>query len=231
MSESSQDTCTEVRRSLGGLALGVLEGAEAAWAREHVAQCPRCASELAGLIAATDALALVDVDAVTSPPEPAADLLTRLLRRVASARRRRRWAGAAVAVATAAIVGVVGFALADREVEPPVAAPVTSVAGAEGGVGLEVDAWDRGWGTAVQVAVTGVPAGYRCSLDAVGSDGSRETAATWVVPDNGYAGGGAEDGSGGGALTMDGALALRSWEIERYEVVTTDGEVLVTATP
>jgi hypothetical protein len=103
----------------------------------------------------------------------------------------------------------------------PTAEPAVSVSGLDGGVGVEVAAWDMEWGTAVEIAVSGVPGGYRCSLVAVGVDGSQETAATWAVPDAGY--------NGDGSLVVDGALGMRSWEIERYEIVTTDGDILVTA--
>jgi hypothetical protein len=97
--------------------------------------------------------------------------------------------------------------------------PVVTASGREGSVAVSVDIWDRDWGSKLTVDVSGVPAGYRCSLIAVGAEGQRETAATWVVPSDGY---------NDTRLTMDGSHGLRSWEVERYEVVTSDGELLVT---
>jgi hypothetical protein len=101
--------------------------------------------------------------------------------------------------------------------EPP---PVASVSAEEAGVSLAVDAWDKGWGTALRAEISGVPAGSRCSLVAVGQDGTREIAASWVVPGSGY--------EGNGALTVDGAVGLRSGEVDHFAVVTADGSTLVT---
>jgi hypothetical protein len=105
--------------------------------------------------------------------------------------------------------------------EPPVSEPpVASVSAEEAGVSLAVDAWDKGWGTALRAEVAGVPAGSRCSLVAVGQDGTREIAASWVVPGSGY--------GDNGALTVDGAVGLRSGDVDHYAVVTADGSTLVT---
>lgn len=219
--------CGEVRIALGALAVGALEPDEERRVLEHLDRCPDCAREMAALRETAAALNLVDVAEITSPVEPSPDLLPRLLARVTAARRRRRLTAVAGAAAAAVIAGAVGLAIGAQQEDPPVATddPAVSVAGSERGMVLEVDAWDKGWGTAVQAHVSGVPGGYRCSLVAVGTDGTREVAATWVVPDGGYG-----DGDGD-VLSVDGAVALRSWDVDRYEVVTVDGDILVTAEP
>jgi anti-sigma factor RsiW len=218
----SEARCDDVRLALGALALGVLEPAEKRRVREHVAECAACALEAEALTATAGALALVDAEAVQGePPTPSSDLLPRLLAEVRRARLRRRLAGLAAAAVIAVAAGLGGLALSgpagDPAAESP--APVASAAGQQQGVALEVDAWDRGWGTAVRARISGVPPGERCSLVAVSADGVREVGATWVVPDNGY--------EGGGTLTVDGAVGIRSWQVAHYEVVTEAGETLV----
>lgn len=210
--------CDEVRTALGALAVGALEPAEERRVREHLDSCPDCGREAVALTGTVGALALVD-----PPAQPSPELLPGLLARVAAARRQRRLIGLATAAVAAILAGAVGLALGVRSQEPVAAAdePVVSVSGSEQSIGLQVDAWDKGWGTAVRASVSGVPAGNRCSLVAVGTDGAREIAATWVVPGDGY--------QSGGALTVDGAVGLYSDEVDYYEVVTLDGKTLVTA--
>lgn len=227
--------CGDVRVALGPLAVGALEPDEERRIREHATQCPECAREMDELAETVAALSLVDADEIEAPVEPSPDLLHRLLARVAAARRRRRLVAVAGAAAAAVIAGAAGLALGTQETgQPPAAAdptaadptaadPAVSVSGSDEGIAVQIDAWDKGWGTAVQAEISGVPSGYRCSLVAVGSDGSREVAATWVVPNGGYG------QSEVGQLSVDGAVALRSWDVDRYEVVTLDGETLVTA--
>jgi len=213
--------CRDIRPSLGAYALGVLDAAEQDHVRTHLDRCIECAVEEAALRETGRALALSDLDMIEQPPEPSADVLPNLLRRVGAARRRRRVVGAVAAVAAAAVVAVAGVLVVNETGEAPgnVDASAATVSTQEGAVGVEVNIWGRDWGTALTVEVSGVPAGLRCSLVAVGSNGERETAATWAVPRVGYQDSG---------LTMDGAHGLRPWEVERYEVVTSDGELLAT---
>jgi anti-sigma factor RsiW len=214
--------CRDIRPSLGAYALGALDIAEAEHVRAHLDRCAECAAEAADVHEMANALSLTDLEMIEKPPS-SGDVLPNLLRRVSAARRRRRVAGAIAAAAAAALVTVAGVVVAN-DGEPPqqpsATEPAATVSGQEGSVAVEVDLWERDWGTALTVEVSGVPAGYRCSLVAIGADGERETAATWVVPPAGY--------EGGSSLTMDGTHGLRSWEVDRYEVVTSDGELLAT---
>lgn len=223
----SAPECREIRPELGAYVLGLLDAADEQRVREHLDRCSECSSEAASLRETGWALSLTDLAMVERPPEPSPDVLPNLLHRVSAARRRRRITTAAVAAAAAAVVALGGVVVVDAVDDSPSEdieagedrdEPTATAAGREGSVAVEVDIWDRGWGAAVTVDIAGVPAGYRCSLVAVGAEGQRETAATWVVPTAGY---------DGGSLTMDGAHGLHYWEVERYEVVTTDGELLV----
>ncbi|HEX6335712.1 MAG TPA: zf-HC2 domain-containing protein [Jiangellaceae bacterium] len=211
--------CDEVRVLLGAHALGTLDPADEQLVRDHLESCDACSAELEDLGRTASALALVDLADVTGPAE-APDNLPDLLARARSFRRRRRLAALAVAASVAVLAGIGGL-VAGGDGEPPVIdPPVASVSAEEAGVSLAVDAWDKGWGTALRAEVSGVPAGSRCSLVAVGQDGTREIAASWVVPGSGY-----EDN---GSLTVDGAVGLRSGDVDHFAVVTVDGSTLVT---
>jgi hypothetical protein len=230
--------CDDIRLSFGALVLGALDAEEERRIRSHVEGCPACAAEVAALEATAGMLAMAGPpphDGGTSAlhddssAEPDPRLLDGLLGQVRAQRRhdrRRRWALSMAAAATAAVVAGVGVAaLSDDQpaaVDQVVAAPTAEVQGSEGGVVLDLDLWRRGWGTAVHVDVSGVPGGSRCSLVAVGADGTREVAATWTVPTNGY-------DPVAGALAVDGAVGMQVEQISSYEVVTSTGEVLVVA--
>lgn len=221
----SSPRCRKIRPELGAYVLGALDAGDERRVREHLDSCADCAAEAASLQTTGSALSLTDLTMVERPPEPSPDVLPNLLQRVSLARRRRRITTAAVAAAAAVVVALGGVAVVDAvddssSQDVVAGEPAETVSAREGNVAVAVDVWDRDWGSALTVEITGVPAGYRCSLIAVGADGQRETAATWVVPSGGY-----NEGTG---LTMDGAHGLHSWEVERYEVVTSDGELLAT---
>jgi Putative zinc-finger len=216
--------CDDVRLALGALALGALEPGEEQEIRDHLVECPECAAEARSLSTTASALALVDVsEVVAAKLEPSPALLAGLLAEVRRQRWRRRLGGLAAAAAIAVAAGVGGAVLAgdSPDASADVPAPTASVTGQQQAVVLKVAAWDRGWGTAVQATVSGVPEGSRCSLVAVAADGTREIAATWQVPGNGY--------DDDGQLTVDGAVGLRSWDVDHYAVETVAGETLVTA--
>jgi hypothetical protein len=230
--------CDDIRLSLGALVLGALDDEEERRIRSHVEGCTACAAEVAALEATAGLLAMagpLQHDGGTPAPpddsaaEPDSRLLDGLVERVNAQRRRdrrRRRALGVASVAAAAVVAVLGVqAVSDDQPaapEPVAVAPSAQAQGSDGGVVLDVDLWRRAWGTAVHVDVSGVPGGSRCSLVAVGVDGTREVAATWTVPSNGY------DPSAG-ALGVDGAVGLQIEQVGSYEVVTSDGQVLVVA--
>lgn len=222
--------CDDVSVLLGAYALGSLDPADEKVVRDHLESCDACSAEFADLGRAASALALVDLADVIGPAQ-APDNLPSLLTQVRAFRRRRRLAAVAVAASVAALAGIGGGLVVGGDGEQPVSEPsvsepsvseppVASVSAEEAGISLAVDAWDKGWGTALRAKVSGVPAGSRCSLVAVGQDGTREIAASWVVPGSGY--------GDNGALTVDGAVGLRSGDVDHFAVVTADGSTLVT---
>jgi hypothetical protein len=239
--------CEEIRLSLGALVLSALDPVDERRVREHLAGCAECAAEVAELERTVELLALagpevlvgVEPGPVPQPRVPVESelpgprVLDGLLAAVEAQRRRdrrRRLAVGLAAAAAAAVVAGVGVAVVD---DPPAAvpeaapspsapAPDATLRGTADQIVLDVGVWERGWGAAVHVSIAGVPGGSTCSLVAVRDDGVREVAATWTVPSDGY-------DPVAGPLDVDGAVGMQADRVSRFEVVTSAGEVLVTA--
>ena len=242
-------TCEEVRPLLAAYVLGALEPAEADDVRRHLAECGPCAQEGARSGATASLLELVPLEGY-GPTPGATAAMDRLLGRVAAERRAARRRGTTLAVAAAAAVavlagvvgGVVGASIggAGREAVGGVAVggadrttaaspsasstgrPTTVLTGRDAGTGVSatVAVQERGWGTGLHLKLVGVRGGSQCLLVAVGRDGSRQTAATWSVPTEGY--------ERAGGLSLDGAVGMSPSVIDRYVVETLDGVPLVT---
>lgn len=169
---------------------------------------------------------------LTGPPSGEDGLLDRLLAQVAAERgdRRRRRLVAVAAAAVLVVGGPVVAVLATQDGGGTPRAAATSTFAADRhtatnpatGVSALVGVADTGWGSVVDLKLTGVHGPLTCSLVAVGRDGSRQTVATWWVPNAGY-------GTQGqpAPLTVHGAAGLRGDAIIRFVVQTMDGSVLV----
>ncbi|MEI5103057.1 zf-HC2 domain-containing protein [Streptomyces sp. PmtG] len=194
----------EPHRDVGAYALGVLDRADAFRFEDHLVDCPRCRLSLdelalpAGLLR-THGGALP----LGAPPAPGPRLLDRLLGEAGRVRRVRRrcwlWSFAAgVALAVAVPTAVV--------LRPEGPAPLRIAAtDAHGRMSAVLTAWERPWGTEVDLRVRDGAAGRRvCELVAVGRDGAEETVTTWHGP--------------GRALAVSGGTAHRLARVDRFEV-------------
>jgi hypothetical protein len=184
-------TCDQARLSLGVYVLDALEPEERAAVDAHLVSCPGCAAELAeldplpGLLGS---LTAVDIEGVAPMASP--DGFERLLARARAAdqsalpRRHLGWrvpvGAAAAAVLLLAVVltfGRLGSSPSSRH----------TYQASQGDVGITVTLTSEVRGTAVDIAVRGVPRGERCTLVAQGRDGARETVGTWQVTYSGQA--------------------------------------------
>lgn len=197
------DGCDEIRLALGAYVVGAIDPAERTVVERHIAACPACRDELAGLAglpALLGRLTLAEVESLgpggEAPPvaaEPPAALLRSILDEAARRRAQRRRA-AVLAVAAAAVV-LAGAGTAARAwlsgSGAPAARPTHTSAAA--GWQRQVTATDpqtnvtaivrfsaTRWGTAVDASVDGVAYGTRCELWATDSTGKRVGIASWT---------------------------------------------------
>jgi ferric-dicitrate binding protein FerR (iron transport regulator) len=217
---------------VGAYLLGALDDDGMARFEEHLAGCDLCGGqldELSGVVPVLDELRADGLGVAELPSDDA--MLDRLLAQVAAERRahrRRRL----VAVAAAAVLVVGGPAVA-VVVGQDGGGPTTAVqsfgtdqhtaSNPATGASAVVAVTDKGWGSAVDLRLTGVHGPLTCSLVAVGRSGSQQTVATWSVPAQGYG-----TDSQPAPLTVHGAAGLHEADITHFDVRTDSGSVLVT---
>jgi hypothetical protein len=211
---SGQNGCPRAEESLGALVLGALDPGERDQVEEHVRGCASCSAILAELAPLPGLLHRIDLPTAEGPPPQ--DLLDRA---IAQARAEeplelphRRWklvAALGVAAVAAAIL-VVGMLVSPHPQPLTVSAtsPTTDVS-------ATVVVTPTESGTELALTLSGVTAGEHCQLVAVGRDGSREVASTWIA-----------DYEGGAIVT--GNTSVTRADLRRLDVTTTDGNVLVT---
>lgn len=176
--------------------LGTIGPADRPGVDRHLAGCPRCREELAGLAGLPALLQRVPVadaarlggDAETStgwpPPQ---ELLTTLLSRAARSHRHRRWrlgAAAAGLIAAAAAAWVLpAVQPAAQPSAPPGRGWSATVAGFNPATraGATVRYSGRPWGTQLQVHVTGIAAGSTCQFWVTSKTGQHIPTAAWVI--------------------------------------------------
>jgi Putative zinc-finger len=221
--------CTQARQELGVYLLGAIEPAQRGLVDRHLAACPRCRAELAGLaglpsllrrVPAGEALQLAPDVAAALAPSPS---LTVLARRVSGV-RRRKWC------LTAAVASVAGFAAAaglhalyPAAGRAPAAAAPRGVVTADGanrvtGAWAAVRYAPLPWGTEMEVQVTGVAAGTRCQLLVTGPHGQDVAAGGWIIA------------AGHPATWYPASVPFQAASVRSF-VVSAGGKILVTVRP
>ena len=214
-------THDEARIAIGALALGALDEDEAAEVRAHVASCPDCQREYDELRGVPALLGLVPAAEVIAGPQVASGAGgDRLLAAVVAERRTNQRRGVAArfagALALAAAASVVGFVVAEATETEPEPADFSLAATDEAtGVWAKVDLSEVGWGTKIELALTGAEVGENCRLVAVSGAGEK-VASDWTVPDTDR-----------DYITVPGAVGFSPAEIDHFDVVTDDGDLLV----
>jgi anti-sigma factor RsiW len=175
------DRCEQVRIDLGGYVLGALEPAERRAVDEHLAHCPDCRNELAELAEMPALLGRLTeaeaADGLAVDPSPA--LLDGLLARVSAERQRTR-RRTLVSVAAVGIAAVLGSGIVTGAVVGGGGAAVTTAVAAQG-VTASADLHSAAHGTAIDMSISGVPAGERCRLVVVDASGRQQVVSEWEV--------------------------------------------------
>jgi anti-sigma factor RsiW len=214
--------CPDATISLGAYVVGALDHNERADLEVHLARCPMCRDELAELAPLPGLLSRLTVDEVLAGPPTleSADadgaMLDRLLATAGRERHRAsrtRWLAAAAAVvvlagaSTGAIVATGGHGTHWQQ----------TVSGAAGPVHLQVKLVDQANGTKLDMTMSGVARGERCSLVVVGGDGRKETAGWW-------------DATYAGTAHITGTTSISRHDLTQLRVVTDAGKTLVAVT-
>ncbi|MFG3657214.1 anti-sigma factor family protein [Streptomyces sp. NPDC047706] len=241
--------------TVGAYALGILDDAEATAFEAHLASCEWCAQQLDELAGMEPMLAaLADLPGAGTPSigeslsaRPSPRLAEKLVDEVAERRaQKRRRSMYMVAAAAALIVGgpLVSVAAtggeesgtggnrtvqasspaqrAFKEMPDRVAAtdPTTQVS-------ATVAMQEKAWGTDAVLELKNVKGPEKCSLIAVGKNGERETLSNWSVPNWGYGLPDATTEQAKNPLYIQGGAAFSPNEIDHFEVMTFDGDLLV----
>ncbi|MFE6411858.1 zf-HC2 domain-containing protein [Streptomyces sp. NPDC057837] len=207
----------ERHRDVGAYALGVLDEAEAFRFEDHLMECPKCAAEVTEFGPTTRQLMLYRraTPRLVSPlAQPGPRMLDRLLAEVADRRRagRRRVVFAlAASVALAVSVPAVAVMAADGGDRTRTIA----VTDARTGVWAEITTADEASGSQVELRVKDASDSRACHLVIVGRDGTEEIATSWHGP-----------GHDTEPHTMMASSSLHPDEIVRYEIRSTEGDVL-----
>jgi anti-sigma-K factor RskA len=191
MTDMTRPGCREIRQLLGVYVVGAIDPAERGVVDAHLSVCSECRAELgglAGLPALLSRVPVADAERIAGGfgeelPEPPAELLSGLLRRVAARRRNRRWRSAlalAAAVAIAAGGTATVFSAHEGTDHPAMAQEVVQAKNAH--VSALVKYSPTPWGgTAYRVAVQGIPTGTTCKFWVESGDNNWSVAGTWTV--------------------------------------------------
>jgi hypothetical protein len=189
--------CGEFRRALGVYVAGAIGPADRSAVDQHLAECPDCRDELAGLAGLPALMGRVPVGEATGlllhgePDErPSQPSLVSLLGRAARLRRHGMWPRLAAAAATGLIAGggavAVSRVLDHPQARSPVAAArqlAPTVRGTDPRTrdSAIVRYQSRPWGLQLAVQVDGIPAGTRCWLQVINAAGQQVTSGSWTV--------------------------------------------------
>jgi hypothetical protein len=174
------DPCRDMRPLLGAHALGGLEPAEDVALQAHLEGCAACRAELRDLQAVARALPLAEVERLDPRPEPARELVSRVLERLArerDARHRQRVRRALMGAAAVAAMVVMVVALVVTINEPRRGGTRVALEGS--GVTAEATLRAKPAGTEVELRGDGFQPGEAYWLWLTGDDGDRVTAGTF----------------------------------------------------
>ncbi|WP_405580847.1 anti-sigma factor family protein [Streptomyces sp. NBC_01190] len=218
---------------VGAYLLGALEDAEMTRFEEHLAECEECGTQLDELMGVVPVLEELRADGIGVVEPPGDALLQRLLAQVGGERRARgRRRLAAVAVAAVLVVGGPTIAVLATDDGGGGHTKTTATAtfaadqhrGSDPATGASavVGITDKGWGSMVDLRLSGVRGPLTCSLLAIGRNGAKQTVATWSVPYEGYG-----TDAHPRPLTVHGAAGLHKDDISHFEVQDSTGKLLV----
>ncbi|MDX3093522.1 zf-HC2 domain-containing protein [Streptomyces sp. ME01-24h] len=226
--DSGAGTPHDPHVDVGAYVLGVLDDADMARFEQHLAICHQCGQQLDELSGLVPVLAELAPAGAGAPVRADGDkMLGRLVGRVADDRRARarRRTFALAASAALIVAGPTAAVLATSGSDGPRArAYAERFIGTDNSTGVKatVGVNKKKWGSEVGLTLAGVKGPLTCRLVVVGKDGSQQTVGSWSVPPAGYGISGQPN-----PLTLDGSAGMRPDDISRFDVVTSQGQRLV----
>ena len=217
---------------LAAYAVGLLNDKDARATEAHVARCPRCRWELAEFLEVDAALRRVPPELFLDGPPPGSELVLqrtlRQIRKESGARRGRRLALVAAAVAALIGVGAAGAALGRSTVSKTITAAPTTPAETGSRILTGFDPSSRarmtvtvtpaaGW-VRIKATAVGIPAGQRCMLVVVDRSQDRYIAASWLVSPAGEEKGTTVDGAAIVAPENIAAVAVQNFEGREFVI-------------
>jgi anti-sigma factor RsiW len=185
---NSADGCAQARSELGVYVLGAIGPAERVKVDQHLATCPRCREELAGLAGLPGLLRRVPPDVAmqawaddTSGSRPGPPL-DRLISRVSRIRLRRRLTAAAAALVIG-LAGATGLQVLHAHLASTAPRWIDTNTGdtAATGAWAAVRYAAQPWGAELEVRVTGIPVGTRCQLLVTNAQDQEIAAGGWTI--------------------------------------------------
>jgi hypothetical protein len=178
--------CAMWRGDIGAYIVGALDTEASARVRRHLRACRACREDYHDLVPVRDWLGRLvlagEPDTGDQPGRPPLEPV-RSLRGHVRGRLRRRWLPAAAAAATAA-AGTAAVAVAALSAHP--AAPAFRAFDRATGVHGQAHLTGMPNGTEIDLSITGLPAGERCTL-VVLSPAGRDVAGSWSAKYDGTA--------------------------------------------
>ena len=208
----------ELHEWSGAYALGALDPGDRRRFERHLADCARCATEIRALAPIPGLLAQLDTDDLDASIRPeTADAISRQVQHDTRQLRtsRNRWRLTAITTAAAIVIAVIATVAIGSDDSPndtvaAVAASVTSSLAES----TDVTTTTHGWGTQIDLDLTGLPARPRYQLWAIDDDGTWSIAATWGPTQTGRA-------------TITGATATPSTQLGRLVVTSDDPDDII----
>lgn len=217
----------QLRELLGWYAVGRADPGERAAIEAHVAGCAECRTELGGLTAVAERLALADAARLDNRPMPPSALGDQIVRRVAASRAeqaraqaaprpRLRTRALAAAVAVALLTGGLGagWLLKPDPAGPPTEAVAVRIE--EPQVSATALLINHTWGVEIRMSAQGFDAGHTYRVWIISDDGVRSSAGEFV-------------GTGSAPMVCNLNSGLLRADAAGFEVVGDDGAVALTS--
>jgi len=197
--------------------LGALEPAERTEFESHLAVCGDCRQQVTSFAPLPGLLGRLEPTIDVADKGHVADLAAGRVREEWASldRSRRRWRMGAVAAALLAVGTLAGFLVTAPDDAHGTVVAFTAEAPIEG----QIEMYERGWGTEIDIVLTGLPERDKYLAWAVSNDGEWEQICAWGATDT-------------GSTWVSGASSLSAPDLQSVVITAEDrSDTIAVATP